>query len=103
VKESEAVAEVIRLGGKINRNEKLPGRPVIAIDFPFSADFRDMDMHLLSSFKELQELSFSKNKITSAGLKDLGKLKSLTSLAIAQIVITDAQRSPMRACWNSEH
>ena len=53
--EDKAVAFVEKLGGKVTRDEKLPGKPVIGVHLSFSA-------------------------VTDAGLKELAPLKNLATL-----------------------
>src|SRR5437870_5175232 len=67
--EASAVKAVEKLGGKVTRDDKLPGKPVIGVN-----------LGGLVTGKEL----------TDAGLKELKDLKQLTSLDISVTKVTDA-------------
>src|SRR5204862_6469332 len=56
--EASAVKAVENLGGKVTRDDKLPGKPVIGVNLPAT-------------------------KVTDAGLKELKDLKQLTSLNLS--------------------
>ena len=63
--EDKAVAFVEKLGGKVTRDEKAPGKPVITV-------------------------SLNDTKVTDAGLKELATLKNLTTLDLGFTKVTDA-------------
>ena len=95
IDESQAVREIERLGGKLTRNEKLPGRPVTQVDFETNSEFSDQDLRLLKSFVELTTLELSNTKvcgthIKGAGLIELRGLKKLASLSLWSSQISDA-------------
>ena len=80
--ESQAIREIERLGGKIKRDDKLPGRPVTQISFGVGSKFEDMDVPLLKPLTKLTTLDLSSTKISGtnisgAGLKELRGLKYL--------------------------
>ena len=56
--EDKAVAFVEKLGGKVTRDEKAPGKPVITVDL-------------------------SVTQVTDAGLKELAPLQNLTALDLS--------------------
>ena len=62
--EDKAVAFVEKLSGTVTRDEKAPGKPVIAVDL-------------------------RGRKLTDAGLKELTNLKNLTTLNLAGTQVTD--------------
>src|SRR5437899_11576060 len=69
--EASAVKAVENLGGKVTRDDKLPGKPVIGVNLPAT-------------------------KVTDAGLKELKDLKHLTSLNLNDTKVTDEVR---KAWW----
>jgi internalin A len=81
VDESQAISEIKRLGGSVERDGQSPGYPVIAVDI-VRGQVGDSDLHLLRAFKNLKELTLSATKVTDAGLKELRELKNLTSLEL---------------------
>lgn len=88
--ESQAVEKLELLGGEVERDDKLPGHPVIAVSFKERNRFSDNYVHLLESFAHLTRVDFRRAKITDAGLKKLGQLKNLTTLQLVGTPITDA-------------
>jgi Leucine-rich repeat (LRR) protein len=82
--ESQAIREIERLGGNVKRDDKLPDRPVTAVDFS-----RSQRVEELKDLKNLTTLDLSETKITDAGLKELRELKKLASLSLANTQITD--------------
>ena len=87
--ESQAIAEIERLGGKVERDDKSPGRPVTEVNFIWGG-VGDSDLRVLRTFKNLTTLKLEETKITDAGLKDLGGLKSLKTLSLTSTHIRDA-------------
>jgi hypothetical protein len=63
--ETAAVRAIVNLGGRITRDAKLPGRPVIGIDLTDPRPFRiavrvtDAALKYLTEFKGLQTLNLS--------------------------------------------
>ena len=98
--DSKAIQKIELLGGKITRDEALPGSPVVEIDLRDSSRFGDKYVHLLKSFKELHTLHLTKIQIsddgqthslfTDEGMKGLRSLTNLTTLGLASTGITDA-------------
>ena len=62
--EASAVKAVEKLGGKVTRDDKLPGKPVIGVNL-------------------------AGTKVTDAGLKELKDLKQLTYLQLGHTGVTD--------------
>jgi internalin A len=87
--ESKAIAKIELLGGKVTRDEALPGRPVIEVDFHRSKRFNDRYVHLLKSFTSLRSLNLYGIAITDCGLKEIGKLPNLADLCLYRTQITD--------------
>lgn len=88
--ESKVVAKVELLGGRVTRDESLPGNPVIGVDFRKSKRLNNKFLYLLKSFKHLTTLDLSDTTISDAGMKEIHQLASLKSLTIARTGITDA-------------
>src|SRR5205807_4570023 len=92
--EASAVKEVEKLGGKVTRDDKLPGKPVIAVNLP-ATKVTDAGLTELKDLKHLTSLNLNDTegggKVTDAGLKELKDLKLLTSLSlINNPEVTDA-------------
>ena len=104
--ESQAIQEIERLGGKIKRDETLPGRTVTAVDF-FAGCQRvgDKDLYPLKALKNLTTLNLGCTKITDAGLKEIRELKNLTTLNLSSLFglgpqITDAGLKEIKGLKN---
>jgi len=80
VDEAKAIAKIELLSGKIERDEKLPGRPVIGVSFEGSERFTDRYIYLLSALPNLARVDLSGSKLTDEGLKQLPHLKNLVEL-----------------------
>ena len=78
--ESNEIAKVELLGGKVMRNEALRERPSICIDFQGSKRFSEKHLHLLKSLRNLTTLILDGTRITDDSLKELGELKTLKEL-----------------------
>ena len=57
--ESEVIEKIELLGGKVTRDDKLPGRPVIGVSFDGSRRFNDKYLHLLKPITGLTTLDLS--------------------------------------------
>ena len=88
--ESNAIAKIELLGGRVTRDETLPSRPVIAVEFQENMRFNDGYLHLLKSFTSLTSLNLAGSRITDAGLKEIRDLKSLTLLNLYLTKVSDA-------------
>ena len=87
--EDRAVAFVKNLGGKVTRNEKLPGKPIVEVDLFLGAWYTtpritDAGLKELTVLKSLTALNLGGTKVTDAGLKELAALKNLTTLQLDQ-------------------
>jgi len=74
VREEKAVKAIEALGGRVERDETLPGRPVVSVDLD-GTKVTDSDLKVLRELKDLQTLDLSRTQITDAGLKELKELK----------------------------
>ncbi|MCX5654840.1 MAG: hypothetical protein NTY65_09365 [Planctomycetota bacterium] len=87
--EGDAVSAILKLGGKVERDEALPGRPIVEVDLS-KTKVTDADLKGMKELKGLQRLLLGDTTITDAGLKDLKELKGLKNLGLAKTQITDA-------------
>ncbi len=87
--QDKAVAFVESLHGKLTRDEKLPGKPVVEVNLASTA-VTDAGLKQLAAFKSLSVLDLRNTAITDAGLKEIGKLNSLTQLIVGKTQVTDA-------------
>jgi len=78
--EEEAVSAILKLGGKVERDETLPGRPIVEVDLS-KTKVTDSDLKDLKELKDLQRLNLSGTHITDAGLKDLKQALPTTDIS----------------------
>jgi hypothetical protein len=71
--EYKAIADIMKLGGKIERDDKKPGSPVIAVDLSNKA-VKDANLKCLQSLGELRSLKLDDAPITDEGLKHLKEI-----------------------------
>src|ERR1700677_2023294 len=76
--EDRAVTFVEKSGGKVTRNEELPGKPIVRVDLYVKTT--DADLKELAALKTLRALDLSETKVTDAGLKELAALENLREL-----------------------
>src|SRR5881409_2312039 len=87
--EASAVKAVENLGGKVTRDDKLPGKPVIGVNLG-GTKVTDAGLKELKHLKQLTSLYLNNTQVTDAGLKELKDLKQLTYLDVAFTQVTDA-------------
>ncbi len=90
IDEAHAVNAVVKLGGRVERADKVPGQPVIGVVMTYNSVVTAPDLKVLKEFKGLRELMLDYSKITDAGLKELGDLKGLRDLHLSSAEVTDA-------------
>ena len=88
--ESKTIHKIELLGGSVTRDDTLPGRPVIGVDFRRSNRFNEKYLHLLKSFTSLTTLNLKDSAITDDGMKKIGELTNLTCLNLWNTQVTDA-------------
>ena len=86
--EASAVKAVENLGGKVYRDDKLPGKPVIGVHL-HEIWVTDAALKELKDLKQLTWLSLTVTQVTDAGLKELKDLKKLASLNLIHVKVTD--------------
>ncbi len=79
--EANTVAEIEKLGGKVIRDEKSPGGPVISVDLQ-RTKVTDADLVHLDGLTQLKSLDLSQTKVTDAGLLHLKGLPHLLDLKL---------------------
>ena len=89
VREGKAVNAILKLGGNVERDEKLPGRPVVGVNLDLTKA-TDSDLKDLKELTGLKALNLWGTQITDAGLKELKELKGLQQLYLVGTKITDA-------------
>src|SRR5438093_293949 len=87
--EDKALAAIKKLSGRIVRDDKKPGRPVVSLSLG-STNATDPDLKELTGLTELQTLDLGGTKVTDAGLKDLAGFQQLHSLDLSGAIATDA-------------
>ncbi len=88
--EDKAVAIIWRdLRGRVTRDEKAPGKPVIEVTLQ-GTKVTDTGLKELAPLKNLTTLILQATKVTDSGLKELAHLKNLTTLHLQATPITDA-------------
>lgn len=80
VEESAVIAKIEILGGKISKDESLPGKPVTAVNFQRGKRFNEKHLHLVTSFKSLKTLDLNGVKLTESGAEVISGIDSLLSL-----------------------
>jgi len=87
--EAKAIKAIEDLGGKVTRDDSLPGRPVVGVTFPEVNSITNAGMKELRNFRNLRLLDIHGTGITDAGLKNLKELKGLQTLILEANDITD--------------
>ena len=124
--EDKAVARLKILNGRIERDEKQPGKPVVAVtlnselatdvvwkDLAPLTSVTELDLRFtnvtgkgakkISGLIHLRRLELYGTRITDAGLKELAALRNLTYLGLDFTKVTDAERrrSPLSRVGDS--
>jgi len=92
--EDRAVRAVEKLGGSVFRDDKAPGKPVVAVSLmhmrgePKMAG--DADLKDLAALTHLKKLILWGTDVTDAGLKHLVSFQQLQMLSLRGTNITDA-------------
>ncbi|MEO6807538.1 MAG: hypothetical protein ABI353_00295 [Isosphaeraceae bacterium] len=94
-----AVAEVTKAGGKVDRDDKGEGKPVVTVNFA-TTSVGDEAIDLLKPFTSLKKLSLNGTKITDAGLEKLKDRTSLEKLYLVDTKITDAGLEHLKGLTN---
>jgi hypothetical protein len=87
--EDHAVKAIEKLNGRITRDQKAKGKPIIGV-YLSGTDVTDGELKELAGLKQLQNLKLYGTKVTDAGLKELAGLKRLKHLSLYKSEVTDA-------------
>jgi hypothetical protein len=79
--QATAVAEIRRLGGTVEVDEKDPAHPALKVDLHNTATGDD-DLRHLAGLARLRTLDLSGTKVTDAGLKHLAGLAGLREIGV---------------------
>jgi Leucine-rich repeat (LRR) protein len=88
-KEATAVADVKKLGGFVEIDEKNPDKPVIGVSLK-GTKVTNSGLECLEGFSNLQSLDLSDTKVTNKGLKRLKGLKTLRYLDLSGTKVSDS-------------
>jgi hypothetical protein len=86
--QSEAVAAITKLGGKVEVDEGSAGKPVVKVTLS-NKPVKDADLVHLKGLTKLQELRLGGTQITDRGLEHLKGLTDLRKLILDRTEITD--------------
>ncbi len=89
------IAEIARLGGKIQFDEMLPGRPIVQIDL-HETGVTNADLAILKGLKELRFLDLRLTKITDEGVARLKNLTGLQTLNLFRTQLSDEGLAQLR-------
>jgi hypothetical protein len=90
------MAEITRLGGQFERDENLPGKPIIKVDL-HSTKVTDSDLKLLKKLPELRTLDLRLTGISDAGIANIKKLTKLQTLNLFRTQLTEPRpRAPQK-------
>src|SRR5205807_947751 len=87
--EQKALAAIVKLSGRIVRDDSKPGRPVVTLSLG-STNATDAHMKEITGLTELRTLDISGTKVTDMGLKELSGFKQLQTLDLSGAMMTDA-------------
>jgi hypothetical protein len=88
LEQEQVIAVIQKMDGRVQRDLKAPGQPVIGISLR-GTKVTDADLEILKQLKSLQILNLSQTAITDAGLKPIEFLPKLQN-PILPVSITDA-------------
>jgi hypothetical protein len=85
----QAVAAIQAAGGRVERDDKAPEKPVTVVNFA-TQPVEDATLACLKGLDKLQKLTLNNTKVTDAGLEQLKGLSSLQKLYLVDTQVTDA-------------
>jgi hypothetical protein len=87
----DAAKWVESVGGKLTRDKKAPGEPIVGVGLAFNKKVTDDGLKNLKGLKALKSLDlFFNEQITDAGMKHVKELPALTTLALGNTSVSDA-------------
>jgi hypothetical protein len=87
--QEKAVSEIEKLGGRIEVETKVQGRPVTRVDFSGTA-VADAGLQHLKGLTQLQKLDLGRTQVTDAGLEHVKGLTQLQQLNLDGTHLTNA-------------
>src|SRR5262249_33436310 len=85
--EDKAVKAIQELGGRIARDQKAKGKPIIRV-YLSGTDVTDGELKHLAGLQQLQMLDLMSTQVTNAGLKHLAGLQQLQKLFLVGTKVT---------------
>ena len=95
----KALAEIQKLGGKVERDEAAPDKPIVGINFGVT-QVADAGLENVKGFARLKKLTLNNTKITDAGLENLKGLTELRKLYLVDTQIGDAGLEKLKGLAN---
>lgn len=87
--QAAAVAEIVRLGGKVTVDESRPDKPVTSVDLA-KTRVTDAGREHLKGLTQLQWLNLEETRVTDVGLQHLKRLTQLKKLDLMGTPVTAA-------------
>jgi Leucine-rich repeat (LRR) protein len=95
----KSIAEIKKLGGKTERDEKAEGKPVTLVNFA-TTPVEDPALALVKPFGQLKKLTLNGTKVTDAGLEHLKDCKSIEKLYLVDTKIGDSGLEQLKGLTN---
>jgi hypothetical protein len=100
--QEQAVARIKKLGGKVEVDDKSPGKPVIRVDL-HGTRVTDADLVHLTALTQLQKLNLGWTQVGDAGLEHLKDLTKLQRLVLDNTKVTDAGLRQLKGLTDLEY
>jgi internalin A len=99
--EDAAIKWVEGVGGKLKRDDKAPGKPVIEVDLNFNKKVTNDGLKNLAGLKSAKSLSlFFNEQITDTGMKHVKELPALEALTLSNTLVADAGIAELKGLKN---
>ena len=99
--QDKAAAAIQEAGGKVDRDDKAPGKPITAVNFA-TLPIGDDKLDTLAGLDKAEKLTLNNTKVTDAGLDKVKGLASLKKLYLVDTAITDAGLEKIKGMANLE-
>src|SRR5262249_12301761 len=99
--DTDAALAVEKLGGKVRRNEKVKGAPIVGIELAVTKT-EDRDLKVLAGLNALEELDLRATRVTDAGMATLKHLRNLKSLDLTSTRVSDIGLKALKDLRNLE-
>jgi hypothetical protein len=97
--QKQAVRTLLEYGGVLlHRNDRLPGHPIVLVDFTNHPEFRNEWLKTLTAFPELQNVGLAGTALTDAGLDYVQRIPKLQTLTLNDTPVTDLGLTKLSAC-----